>query len=217
VKMDGGRMLVFAREPSPGRVKTRLIPALGAEGAASLYQRLLEKTLAVASGLENVATELWYTCEREEPARCRELAQNHGASLHRQQGEDLGERMFNALAADPSSSHRPSVLIGSDCPAYSRTYLYRAFDVLKEKDAVLGPAVDGGYVLIGVQLAHRHLFDHVPWGSGDVLAQTRRRLDDLQWNWAELDPLRDVDRPGDLAHFPGLMVDGEFAPEGIES
>ncbi len=199
------RLLVFGRVPGPGRVKTRLIPVLEAEGAAALYQRLLYDTLTTAAGMADVRVEFWCDATDEEWPRGRELADHFGVSAHRQHGTDLGARMYHALAAEPTTPCRPAVLIGSDCPGYDRTFLNRAFRVLADKDAVLGPALDGGYVLIGVKRVDTRLFADIPWSTGAVLGLTRARLRELGWSWRELAPLRDIDCPEDLVDFPNLL------------
>ena len=194
------RLIVFGREPRPGRVKTRLIPALGARAAADLYDRLLIHSLRSVSALEDAEKELWYDAGDEQPLRCRALAELYGLSLHRQCGGDLGDRMYRAIAASPPSPENPVVLIGSDCPEYSAEYLGEALDALEGSDAVMGPARDGGYVLMGLNRLDQRLFESISWGSGKVMASTRAVLRQLGWRWQELRPLRDVDRPSDLAH-----------------
>ena len=96
------------------------------------------------------------------------------------------------------------VLIGSDCPGYDTSYLRMAFDALDRYDAVIGPAHDGGYVLIGLTRIDRQLFEDIPWSTPRVLEKTHGRLQALGWRWTELATLRDLDQPEDLVHFPGL-------------
>ena len=97
-------------------------------------------------------------------------------------------------------SHPYAVLIGSDCPALSRADLRAAARALRAgADAVLSPAADGGYALIGLRRVSRRLFDGIPWGGPQVMEQTRRRLKALRWRWRELRTLWDVDRPEDVA------------------
>jgi glycosyltransferase A (GT-A) superfamily protein (DUF2064 family) len=111
--------------------------------------------------------------------------------------------MHAALAG--SLRHADSaVLIGSDCPEYDPPYLDAAFQALMQHDAVLGPAADGGYVLIGLRKADPHVFRGIPWGTGKVLAATRRQLRHLQWSFDELPIKHDVDEPADLLRFPHL-------------
>lgn len=200
---ETGRVLVFARAPVPGASKTRLVPALGAAGAAALSERLLLRTLSVARGH---ALELWCIPSTAHPvfAHC---GREFGLELRSQRGADLGERM--AAALEDALARAPwAVLIGTDCPELTAGDLRRAAQVLQEgADAVLGPAADGGYYLIGLRRPLANLFPGVPWGTDAVLAETRRRLGESGCHWEELPVRRDLDRPEDLACFPDLFLD----------
>jgi uncharacterized protein len=187
-------LIVFARSPEPGRVKTRLAPLLGEEGAARLHAQLVQKTLmtARAAGCANVHL---YCASSLKSFFFRKMQKRFGVQLCSQGRGDLGERMYRALRRHPGA-----ILIGSDCPALRPADLRAAARALRAgADAVLAPAEDGGYALIGVRRAARTLFDGVAWGSERVLAQTRRRLRRLGWRWTELRTLWDVDRPEDVA------------------
>lgn len=212
----GGRILVFAREPIAGAVKTRLIPALGADKAAVLYKILLQRSMAEASRVVGTSVELWCSWGQSDPVICESLASQYAASMYRQVGTDLGDRMFAAFSADPPTPDRPVVIIGSDCPAYTADYISRAFRGLRDEDAVLGPALDGGYVLLGLTRLDPSLFEGITWGGPEVLATTRRRLSELQWRWKELEPLRDIDTASDLAHFPEFASYGDLKTRGNE-
>lgn len=109
-----------------------------------------------------------------------------------QHGICLGQRMSHALS-DGLTRADAVVLIGSDCLGYTPEYMRQAFDQLRRHPVVLGPSTDGGYVLIGVRRWHPALFRHIAWGTERVLAETRARLSELQWPWAELAPLTDID------------------------
>ena len=209
--MKTKRLLVFAKAPVPGRVKTRLIPALGSEGAARLHRRLLERTLSEARDLPGVELDLW-SPDPEHPAII-ELASSHGIRVQRQQGPDLGGRMQHALETCLNEISR-AVLIGSDCPDLQRAILIQAFEALEQGSVVLGPALDGGYVLIGLRDAcPPSLFQDIPWGTASVLEITRARLRACSLSWVELPPLRDLDRPEDLQYFPDLhTTDAEISP-----
>lgn len=198
-----GTLIVFAREPVPGRVKTRLIPALGPEGAARLYRALLHLALEAAAGVPGVGRELWCVGAPPDHGVCSGLAERYGLELRHQPAGDLGERMGTALAEALTHSER-AVLIGSDCPEYTPAYLTSAFAALDGEDVVLGPAADGGYVLIGLRRPAPALFADMPWGTGLVLKRTRTALLGLGWPWAELPTLRDLDEPEDLRAFPDL-------------
>ncbi len=202
------RLLVLARAPVAGHAKTRLIPALGAAGAARLQARLVWDTLARATRTALCPVTLWCDPSVDEPffARCREA---FGTSLEAQPAGDIGERMSVALESALAGADR-AVLIGTDCPGLSPAALAGALEALGSgADAVLGPAADGGYVLIGLRRADRALFEGMPWGGPRVLEETRRRLRALGWTWRELEPLRDIDRPRDLA---GLDLDALAVP-----
>ena len=193
-----------AREPVAGRVKTRLIPTLGETAATALYRKMLYDTLAVATQVAADRVELWV--DRPGPAsELRARARDLGMTTRVQSGADLGARMHGAFV-ETLHSARAAVLIGSDCPEYDAGYIAAAFDALDRHDAVIGPARDGGYVLIGMKTAEPRLFRDVPWGTARVLAVTRERLSQLRWNWHELPPKQDLDRPGDLSRFPQLLA-----------
>ncbi len=189
-----GRVLVFARAPVPGASKTRLVPALGAEGAAQLSARMLRHTLNTACSLP---LELWCTPSVRHPVfdRC---ARDFRLTLRTQRGADLGERMHNALEETLTHAHW-AVLIGTDCPELTSRDLRQAAAALAGGvDGVLGPAADGGYYLIGLRQPMAALFHGVHWGTGEVLAQTRDRLRDARCCWHELPVYSDLDRPEDL-------------------
>lgn len=184
------RLSVFARLPVPGKVKTRLIPALGEEGAARLYARLLAHTVAAAreSGLD---FELRVT--GGDPAAFHEL---YGDDLSvTLQGEgDLGARM---AAVEP-----PCLIIGTDCPAMSAPLLKAATGALEERRVVIGPASDGGYYLIGLRQPMAFLFEDMPWSTPRVLDETLARLVAQGIGPAVLPELADIDTPEDLAGWP---------------
>ena len=201
-------LLVFARNPIPGRVKTRLIPAMGPGPATAVYRRMLEDTLVTCSQIFAHNRELWIDQPDPHPA-VAEMATRLGMSVHAQSGDDLGSRMHAAFAETLRNADS-AVLIGSDCPEYDPPYLDAAFQALEQHDAVLGPAADGGYVLIGLRKVDPHLFHRVPWGTNRVLAATRLRLRYLQWSFMELPIKYDVDNPEDLLRFPHLASTAEI-------
>ena len=187
-------LIVFARAPVPGRVKTRLVPLLGEQGAARLYAQMLERTLRTALAARIGPVEL-HCSAGINSAYFRKIEKRFGIRLRPQGPGNLGERMYRALRRHPGA-----VLIGSDCPALRPADLRAAARALRAgADAVLSPAEDGGYPLLGLRCASRRLFDGVSWGGSRVLEQTRRRLARLGWRWTELRTLWDVDRPEDVA------------------
>jgi len=187
-------LIVFARAPEPGRVKTRLVPLLGERGAARLHAQLVEKTLVTAHTAE-IGEVVLYCAPGTGGKFFQQMQKHFGVRLHSQGRGNLGERMYRALRRHPGA-----VLIGSDCPALRPADLRAAARALRGRaDAVLSPAEDGGYALIGVRRVSRGLFKGVEWGSARVLAQTRLRLKRLRWRWTELRTVWDVDRPEDVA------------------
>ncbi|MBC8007969.1 MAG: TIGR04282 family arsenosugar biosynthesis glycosyltransferase [Prolixibacteraceae bacterium] len=191
-------ILIFARAPVPGDVKTRLIPLLGAHGAASLHRRLTEHALAVAheSGIGPV--ELWCTPSIDD-AFFQRSHERFKAELHLQCEGDLGMRMLDAFENALGRS-RHVLLIGSDCPSMTGADLWTAVRALRDgRDAVFCPAQDGGYTLIGLRHAMPALFDAITWGTGSVMEETRQRLRILGWRWHELPTQWDVDLPEDYA------------------
>lgn len=187
------QVAVMARAPVPGQAKTRLIPHLGAAGAARLQAALTAQALqrASASGAEVV---LWVAGDSGPLAP---LAQRHGAALHEQPSGDLGVRMLAAVAHAHAAGRR-CVVIGTDCPAQRPGDLQRAGALLDDHDVVLQPALDGGYVLIALRAPRAALFEGISWGGPMVLGQTRQRVQSLSLRCVELQPLPDLDDAQDL-------------------
>ena len=197
------RVLVFARAPVAGQAKTRLIPALGPEGAARLHRRLVRQALAVASEASPGEVELWCAPDCQHPFFA-ECAREFGCSLHAQKAGDLGERMCTALGAA-----LPALLLGSDAPRLGSDALRNAaLALVSGNDCVLVPALDGGYVMIGLSAPAPGLFRNMPWGGPKVLAETRQRCMCLGLSLAELPACPDLDRPEDLALCPPHLLDG---------
>jgi rSAM/selenodomain-associated transferase 1 len=200
-------VLVFARAPVPGEAKTRLIPQLGAAGAARLHAALVERSLetAVAAGVGPV--ELCCAPDAAHPyfAQC---AQRHGVALSAQGDGDLGTRMLRAFDRVVSVTG-PAILVGADCPALTSRHLRDAARCLgRGFDAVLAPAEDGGYVLVGLARVSSQIFDGVAWGGPSVMRETRLRLGALGWHWHELPELWDVDCPDDVARLVASIPEG---------
>ena len=201
---DRCRVVVFARAPEPGKVKTRLIPALGEAAAAALHRRLVMHSLRAATDAQLGPVELWCAPDAGHPF-FRECERRFGMSLYSQGEGDLGARMQRAFGATLARARR-AILVGSDIPALSAQYLRDAERALVGgNDAVIGPAEDGGYVLIGLSCCEAELFREIPWGGPEVLPQTRRRIAALRWRLAELPGLWDVDWPEDLERLPEGM------------
>ncbi len=201
------RIAVFAKAPVAGEVKTRLAPLLGAAGAAELHASLVRHTLATALGSAVGPVELWCAPDESHPffARC---AHDFGVALHAQRGADLGERMGEAFGASLAQAV-PLVLIGSDCAALEAAHLREAARALRSHDAVVAPAQDGGYVLIGLSRPAPTIFGGIEWGASTVMERTRANLARAGARWHELETLWDVDRPEDYARLrqSGLLAE----------
>jgi len=193
-------LIVFAKAPVAGAVKTRLIPALGAEAAAALAARLLAHTVAagMAAGFDHV--ELCVAPDTSHPA-FGALAAAHLLVLTVQGEGDLGARMDRALTR-VLRHHHHAVLIGTDAPALDAARLRDAAQALRSADAVFVPALDGGYALVGLQRPQPALFQGIAWSTAQVMAQTRARALAAGLTWAERDPVSDIDEPADLVHLP---------------
>lgn len=190
---------MFAKLPRLGQVKTRLQPALSAEQALTIYQQLFNHSLTMLLTARLCPVELWFDAEPDQ-ALASQIQKRYGAiEIHVQQGDDLGHRMQHALHAVLRRAAK-IVLIGSDCPSIDKDYLAKALTLLNRSvPVVLGPAVDGGYVLLAAQTPDLPIFDTVDWGSDQVMMQTRRHLRRLAIDWTELPALIDIDRPEDIA------------------
>ena len=198
-------MLVFTRTPVPGRVKTRLIPAIGAERAANLHQVMLWRTVATAAEANVGPLALWCTPASAHPV-FEQLQRNFALELQVQSGADLGERMHRALEQALAHAHG-ALLVGIDCPFLQAQDLREAADALAAgADAVIGPAEDGGYYLIGVRRSDPAAFANIEWGSEGVLVATREKFHALGWQWRELTTRRDVDRPEDLTALGDRLI-----------
>ena len=188
--MVSPKLSIFARLPVPGQVKTRLVPAVGEEGAARIYARLLAHTVEVAkeSGLD---FELRVTGGEVEAFHS--LFGSNVAVVD-QGGGDLGAKMGRVEA--------PAMLIGSDCPGISVPLLQAAAGALDDRRVVLGPANDGGYYLIGFTEPVPFLFEDMEWSTPKVLPETLTRLAARGYGPAILPELADIDTGEDLAAWP---------------
>ena len=191
-------LIIFSRYPQPGKTKTRMIPALGADGAARLQRKMTEHTLNTAKQLlsnRNITIEIHFAGGDLELMR-----QWLGKDLQyvAQVGGDLGEKMRSAFDRAFSSGKQRVVTIGIDCPDIDSIILNNAFDSLQNHDLTLGSAADGGYYLIGLDRAVPQLFDNINWGTERVLEQTNNIANKLDLQVHYLPTLSDVDRPEDL-------------------
>jgi hypothetical protein len=207
------RLIIFTRYPVPGKTKTRMIPALGEQGAADLHSRMAEHTLLnlltlcldqsleigiYYSGGDRALMQNWLDpiissfCENHSHSRINPIF------YHAQIGEDLGKRMQGAFEDGFNHKIEKMIIIGTDCPDINQNLIEEAFWALNSQDVVLGPARDGGYYLIGLSQSFPMLFNHIDWGSDRVLAQTKKIIEQEKLSVYDLPVLTDVDRPDDL-------------------
>ncbi|MDH4319272.1 MAG: TIGR04282 family arsenosugar biosynthesis glycosyltransferase [Desulfobulbaceae bacterium] len=200
------RLVIFTKYPRPGFAKTRLAATLGSENAARLHQQLTERVIRMTrpiNTLRAVERVIYYTGGTEE-----QMLQWLGgeAPLVEQGGSDLGARMLSALRDSRHQNIVRTIIIGTDCPFIDHHLVARAFSDLEHHHIVLGPAIDGGYYLIGLQgdlspASLSDLFENISWGSNVVYRQTLDRAKALNLCHTSLPPLNDIDHPDDLQHF----------------
>ncbi|MFK8018455.1 MAG: TIGR04282 family arsenosugar biosynthesis glycosyltransferase [Pseudomonadales bacterium] len=189
-------IIVFTRAPVQRQVKTRLEPALSLARIVSLHKSLVRHVLVEASLVRCARVELWVDSDAEHPFFQELVQQNPEVSVCLQHGGDLGERMAHALSV---ANAQTTVLIGSDCPGLSQSHLEQAFELLESTvEVVLGPALDGGYVLVGTCRKLLPIFKDIEWGTDTVFEQTTKQLTAAGIEYQTLAPLADIDRPEDL-------------------
>jgi rSAM/selenodomain-associated transferase 2/rSAM/selenodomain-associated transferase 1 len=192
------RVIVMARYPEAGKAKTRLIPALGPDGAASLHSCLVQHTLrTVRAFAEQSGCGIDVQFAGGNAVEMRRLFGDE-LPLTPQQGESLGDRMSLAVGKAFADGCRRLVVIGTDCPQLQPSHLQKAFSSLSETDLTIGPAIDGGYYLIGMRERFPELFEHIHWGSDSVLEETLQRVKQIRKSMTLLPMLSDVDFPEDL-------------------
>lgn len=206
-------LIQFAKWPELGRVKTRLIPTLGEQGALAAHQRL---TLAVLDNLlaTGLPVEFWWdrplTAPPVEAASVLDKILEAGVVQRFQEGPGLGARMQYALASG-LEQYQKVLIIGSDCPAVEAGYVAEAVAALDQADVVMGPSDDGGYVLIGARRTTTGMLDSIAWGSPQVLEQTCGRLREEDLSHHLLEPRWDVDEAEDWERFIRLSGAHEAA------
>ena len=199
--MNRQHLIIFTRYPEAGKTKTRLIPALGEEGAANLQRQMTEQTIAKVQPLVSLIS---LSVEIRFVGGNIQLMENWlGSDLkYRKQGEgNLGERMLAALKEAFNHGNKYVVIIGIDCPNLTSDLITQAFQKLTKNDLVIGPATDGGYYLIGLSKFIPELFQGINWGTAQVLEKTVEIADFLNLVIGYLPILSDIDRPEDLHDF----------------
>ncbi|MEO0734949.1 MAG: TIGR04282 family arsenosugar biosynthesis glycosyltransferase [Bacteroidota bacterium] len=195
-------LLLMVKNPIPGKTKTRLAADVGNEMALKMYHHLLEWTREQALGLEEDVTRyLFYS---------NEVTKNDGWPAAKfvkalQHQGDLGERMQTAFVTAFAAGHERAIIIGSDCPGITTEYLREAFAALEDHDLVIGPALDGGYTLLGMRKLHSELFTEMEWSTDQVLPTTLARAAAANLRVAKLAPLSDVDYLEDWLSYGWLL------------
>ncbi len=205
-----GKIIIFAKEPIAGKVKTRLARSIGDEAALQFHEKMLRHTLEMVCRYKLAVVELHISGNPDNPL-IQSLSREFNISIYSQKGDDIGEKMFFALEQSLENSNY-SVLIGTDCPVMGVDYLSNALTaLLRGQDVVLGPAEDGGYVLVGTRNIKKGWFHDISWGSHHVMEQSRQKMKSSGAKLEELQALWDVDKIEDLQrwerHNGALYID----------
>lgn len=213
-KQANNLLIIFVKYPQPGRVKTRLAKNIGKQNAADIYRLFVEAALKRTKD-KNSKRIVFYTPQDKGKEIKEWLVPSFkgirkdyplglgsdGLEFRPQKGRDLGERLFNAFRLSMESSPARRILaIGTDSPLIDRKVANTAFRALETKQCVLGPALDGGYYLIGLSSLKKEVFKGISWGTKKVFAQTLKRLKMLKMSYSLLDTSFDVDRHKDIAY-----------------
>lgn len=190
-------LLVFVRYPEPGKVKTRIAIELGAQKAAELYSLIAGSIIEGVSGSDMYQTAIYFDPPESED-RIRQWLGRSDLYCEPQSAGTIGERMSDAFDRAFSGGAQKAVLIGTDIPDLTGEIVADAFRLLDHEDAVIGPAEDGGYYLLGLKKPEPLLFKDIRWGSEVVFEQTIDRLKKLNIGYKSLDTLRDVDTARDI-------------------
>jgi hypothetical protein len=209
-------LVVFAKDPIPGRVKTRLNPCITPDEAAKLYKAFSLDIISSARKLKCINVTVAYTPNDAEKA-FRKLVEQPINFLP-QKGKNLGERMKNAFKQSFTEGAERVVIIGTDSPTLPVSYIQKAFDVLKKIPVVIGPTFDGGYYLVGLSKQNDDIFDDIEWATSRVFGQTLTRIKSLNTQLYVLPPWYDVDTSEDLeflrSHLLAMRMSGvEEVPE----
>ncbi len=191
-------LLIFARNPEPGKVKKRLAASIGEEAALKIYNHLLQHTMKIT---RNLQVDKWIFYSEEIPEK--DIWDINIFSKKLQQGKDLGERMENAFRSGFEAGFSNIIIIGSDLYDLGEEDLKKAFLTLQYSESVVGPATDGGYYLLGLKSIPSQVFKNKTWGSNTVLQATLQDLKNHQL--IQLEPRNDIDRFEDLEKYPGLL------------
>ena len=189
-KKHSNALIVFARKPELGKVKTRLAATIGDERALEIYVLLLEHTRSLLAAAD-CDPHIFLTSLHEDPFW-------NGFEKHLQDGKDLGERMHHAFERLLNRGYEKVLIIGSDCPKLTESHISEAFRCLNHCDVVIGPARDGGYYLLGMKQIYHELFVNKKWSTDTVFADTLFSIGEAGLSYVEMEVLSDVDEEGDI-------------------
>ncbi len=192
--MNKNQLIIFIKNPVLGKVKTRLAKYIGDRSALQIYLSLLKHTFKITKELEDVVKVVYYSDVVEEDDMW--ISTSFGKSL--QEGNDLGMRMKNAFQTAFNEGAERVVIIGSDCFELTQNYIEHAFNILNSNQAVIGPAVDGGYYLLGMNRMYSSVFQDVEWSTHNVFVSTFVKLKEEDIQFKLLPVLYDVDRVEDV-------------------
>lgn len=198
--MNQNAVIVFQKNPELGKVKTRLAAALGDQQALDIYKYLIDSTYSQLSGISDADIFVYFS----ECSSKSSLKIPHQTAV--QSGVDLGERMKSAFEEVFALGYKRVILIGTDCPDIETNIMNQALEELLSKDAVFGPALDGGYYLIGLKEVYREIFENIPWSTDKVLQMTEIQLQKRNLTYSLLKPLRDIDTPEDWETYLSMKV-----------
>ncbi len=201
-------IIELCKYPTPGQVKTRLIPTIGAEAAADLQRKMSRYVFSEinkAAAITGASIEICYDCATE--ADFKNLFGDKPEFVKQSNG-DLGDRINNAFLRAFALGYKKVLLTGSDCPCVSSDILIHAFNSLSTSEAVVGPTLDGGYYLLGLTKSMPFLFENMPWSTEVVFEMTIERLKKRKISYSILKAGWDVDRPEDIYRFETLMKKG---------
>lgn len=187
--MSKNKLIIFVKNPEQGKVKTRLAASIGDKEALSVYEKLLAYTSAIASEVD-CDREVWYSRFIPE----NDIWKEDEFDKKVQTGNSLGSRMSNAFEQTfQSGQYDKAIIIGSDCAELTPEMIRVAFNKLSSADFVIGPAVDGGYYLLGMKTFHSEVFEEIEWSTGSVFDNTVQKIKQMRASYTELEKLNDVD------------------------
>jgi len=189
-------LLIFTRNPQPGKVKTRLAATIGNEATLQIYKQLLLHTVSMTYQLP-IDKIIFYSDYIDQ----EDVWESTYYHKQVQQGSELGERMKNAFASTFEREYNKIVIIGTDCPGLNAEIIMNAFATLDKNDVVIGPAEDGGYYLLGMKQLNRALFEDIHWSTSTVLDDTKNKCAALHLKYGLLPLLKDIDEEKDLHCF----------------